>query len=42
MRNLMLRFGVNYLWGLINFTIGVTLGGIVVAVALLPYVVRGM
>lgn len=29
------RLGLNYLWGLANFTAGVTLGGIYVAVALI-------
>lgn len=27
--------GVNYFWGLINFTVGVSVGGIYVAVALI-------
>jgi hypothetical protein len=34
--------GVNYAWGLINFTVGVTAGGIYVAVALVAAgLVRG-
>jgi uncharacterized integral membrane protein len=31
MKHLCTRFGLNYLFGLANFTLGVTLGGIVVA-----------
>ena len=34
MTALIRRLGVNYLWGLANFTAGVTLGGIYVAAAL--------
>jgi uncharacterized integral membrane protein len=30
-KHLCTRFGLNYLFGLANFTLGVTLGGIVVA-----------
>jgi hypothetical protein len=33
------RLGVNYLWGLANFTLGVTLGGIYVGAAL---VIQGL
>lgn len=33
--NLLKRLGVNYLWGLANFTLGCVLGGIVVAAKLL-------
>jgi hypothetical protein len=35
MGKLLSKFGVNYAWGLINFTIGVAAGGIYVAVALI-------
>jgi hypothetical protein len=35
MKHLCTRFGLNYAWGLMNFTLGVTLGGIVVAVVLI-------
>lgn len=34
-RKLFARLGVNYVWGLINFTLGVTLGGIWVAASLI-------
>ena len=33
------RLGVNYLWGVLNFTAGVTAGGIVVATILMPFLV---
>jgi hypothetical protein len=32
--NLLRKLGVNYAWGLINFTVGSALGGIWVAIAL--------
>lgn len=35
------RLGLNYLYGLANFTVGVTAGGIFVAAALFPYVANG-
>jgi hypothetical protein len=35
MKHLCTRFGLNYLFGLANFTLGVTLGGIVVAAVLI-------
>jgi hypothetical protein len=40
MKAAMLRFGVNYIWGLLNFTVGVAAGGIFVAAALFPYLVH--
>jgi hypothetical protein len=41
LRGKLQSLGVNYVWGLINFTLGVTAGGIFVAAALMPYLVRG-
>jgi hypothetical protein len=35
MTKLIQKLGVNYLWGIINFTAGVTLGGIYVAVLII-------
>lgn len=35
LRNAFTKLGLNYLWGLANFTAGVTLGGIVVAAILI-------
>jgi hypothetical protein len=31
------KLGVNYVWGIINFTIGVTVGGIYVAAILVMH-----
>jgi hypothetical protein len=31
------KLGVNYAWGLINFTVGVTVGGIYVAAILITH-----
>jgi hypothetical protein len=31
------KLGVNYLWGIINFTVGVALGGIWVALSLIAH-----
>jgi hypothetical protein len=33
--HLLKRLGVNYIWGLINFTLGCVLGGVFVAAKLL-------
>jgi hypothetical protein len=40
MRQMIQRFGLNYLWGLANFTAGVVGGGIFVAAALFRYLIR--
>jgi hypothetical protein len=33
--NIIRKLGVNYIWGVANFTLGVTAGGIYVAVAMI-------
>jgi hypothetical protein len=42
MRNFCKRYGLNYIYGLANFTAGAIACGAIVAAALFPYIVKAM